>query len=202
MSTKEINLTNIEEVTRTHNRERNQNIMKTKFHFAVIFAAGYFTFTPFPASGAPMGHLSAPHHHENEPHRFIHPFWGFSYPGLAGNYDSDYSYVPTPEQQAYAEQEVKKYLAAVKKHQKHPATHRYISVETLRPTRKQLQDYNKRKQQVLPAAPSQLRCLMVFDTQAAQFVGAGCYVIASEPAIGEVDRFETASAEFVGQGRL
>jgi hypothetical protein len=176
--------------------------MKPKLYFAVILAAGYFTFTPFLANGAPAGHLTAPHDRGNEAHRFIHPFSGFSYLGLAGIYDSEYSYTPTPEQQAYAEQQVKKYLAAVKKHQKHSATHRYISVETLRPTKKQLADYTKRLRQPLPAAPSRLRCLMVFDTQTEQFVGAGCYVVASEPTVGEVDRFETASAEFVGQGTL
>ncbi len=53
-----------------------------------------------------------------------------------------------------------------------------------------------------PAQPSQLRCLMVFDTQTKQFVGSGCYVVASAPSIGEVEKFETVSAEFVGQGTL
>jgi hypothetical protein len=43
---------------------------------------------------------------------------------------------------------------------------------------------------------------MIFDTQTKQFVGAGCYVVAGEPVVGEIDRFETASAEFVGQGTL
>ena len=174
--------------------------MKPKHYFTVILAAGYFTFTPFPAKGAPAGHLPTPHDRGNQAQRLIHPFWGFSYLGLAGIYDSDYSYAPTPEQQAYAKQQVKEYLAAVKKRQKHPATHRYISVETHRPTKKQLADYTERLRQPLPAAPSQLRCLMVFDTQTEQFAGAGCYVVADEPAVGEVDRFETASAEFVGQG--
>jgi hypothetical protein len=176
--------------------------MKPKLYFAAILSVGYFTFTPFLAKGAPAGHLSVPHDRGNEAHRLIHPFWGFSYLGLASIYDSNYSYAPTPEQQACAEQQVKKYLAAVKKHQKHPATHRYISVETLRPTKKQLAAYAKRMRQSLAAAPSQLRCVMVFDTQTEQFVGTACYVVASEPTVGEVDRFETASAEFVGQGTL
>jgi hypothetical protein len=178
------------------------DIMKPKLNFAVTLTAGYLAFTPFMANGAPAGHSSALHARDLEANRFIHPLWGFSYLGLAGIYDSDYSYAPTPEQQAYAEKQVKKYLGAVRKHQKHPATHRYISVETLRPTKKQLLDYTKRRRQPLPTAPSQLRCLMVFDTQTEQFVGSGCYVVASEPAVGEVDRFETASAEFVGQGAL
>jgi len=176
--------------------------MKPKLYFVLILAMGYFTFTPFLASGAPAGHLSAPHDRGNETIRFIHPFWELSYFGLEGNYDSGYSYAPTPEQQAYAEQQVKRYLAAVKKHQKHSADHRYISVETLRPTKKQLADYTSRLRQPLPAALPQLRCLMVFDTQTAQFVGAGCYVVASEPTVGEVDKFETSSAQFVGQGTL
>jgi hypothetical protein len=176
--------------------------MEPKLYFAIILAAGYFTFPPFLVNAGPASHLSAPHDRGNEAHRFIHPFWGFSYLGLAGIYGSDYSYAPTPEQEGYAEQQVKKYLAAVKRHQKHPAAHRYISVETLRPTKKQRADYAKRLRQPLPATPSQLRCLMVFDTQTEQFVGAGCYVVASEPTVGEVDRFETASAEFVGQGTL
>jgi hypothetical protein len=174
--------------------------MKTKLCFAVILATADFTFTPLLANAALGGHLSAPRDRGNETHRFIHPFWELSYLGLAGIYDSDYSYAPTAEQQAYAEQQVKKYFAAVKKHQKHLATHRYISVETFKPTKKQLADYSKRQRQ--PAAASQLHCLMVFDTQTAQFVGAGCYVVAHEPTVGEVGKFETANAEFVGEGTL
>jgi len=176
--------------------------MKHRLYVAVILAVAYFTFTPILTQGAATGHPSTPHDRGHETHRFIHPFWGFSYLGQAGIYDSDYSYAPTPDQQAYAEQQVKKYLTAVKKHQKHPATHRYISVETLRPTKKQLADYTKGLRQPLPAAGAQLRCLMVFDTQTEQFVSAGCYVVADEPTVGEVDRFETTSAEFVGPGTL
>jgi len=41
---------------------------------------------------------------------------------------------------------------------------------------------------------------MVFDTQAKQFVGSGCYVVESLPTPGTVTKFESASAEFVGQG--
>jgi hypothetical protein len=75
-------------------------------------------------------------------------------------------------------------------------------VQTLRPTKKQLEDYTKKQLSPHPAQPSQLRCLMVFDTQTKQFAGSGCYVVASEPSIGEVEKFETVSAEFVGQGTL
>jgi hypothetical protein len=43
---------------------------------------------------------------------------------------------------------------------------------------------------------------MVFDTQAKQFVGSGCYVVTGKPSIGDVAKFETVNAEFVGQGTL
>ena len=101
-----------------------------------------------------------------------------------------------------AQEQVQDYLLAVKKGRKHAATHRYISVETLRPTKKQLEDYTKKQRPQRPAEPSQLRCLMVFDTQTKQFAGSRCYVVTGQPSIGEVDKFETVSAEFVGHGSL
>ena len=100
---------------------------------------------------------------------------------------------------ATAQEQVQDYLLAVKKGRKHAATHRYISVETLRPTKKQLEDYTKKQLPQRRAEPSQLRCLMVFDTQSKQFVGSGCYVVTDKPSIGDVEKFETLSAEYVGQ---
>jgi hypothetical protein len=139
------------------------------------------------------------------------PFWGSWYPGYSGVYDSDYWYTPTPEQKAAAQKQVQEYLAAVRKGRKHAASHRYIAVQTLHPTKKQLQDYvNKRAAAKSAAAngetklsnrwvePGKLRCMMVFDTQSKQFVGSGCYVIASAPPAGSTARFETFTAEFVG----
>ena len=61
------------------------------------------------------------------------PFWGSWYPGYSGVYDSDYWYIPTPEQKAAAQKQVQLYLAAVKKGRKHAASHRYIAVQTLHP---------------------------------------------------------------------
>lgn len=49
---------------------------------------------------------------------------------------------------------------------------------------------------------SQLRCVMVFDTQSKQFVGSGCYVIGSLPPAGTMAKFDTFSAEFVGAPTL
>jgi len=151
-------------------------------------------------------------HHE---WHYRDPFWGDWYPGYAGDYDSNYSYTPTPAQATTAQKRVKDYLVAVKKGRRHAATHRYIAVETLRPTKKQLEDYQKKQADAKSAAasggaqmsnrwvpPSQLRCVMVFDTQSNQFVGSGCYVIGSPPPIGTVAKFDTYSAEFVGTQTL
>ena len=174
-------------------------IMKLTCYIASVFATGYLAMTPTQAAGAPAGRMSAAFSHGNEHYRYSAPYGGSSYSGYAGIYDLDYSYTPTPEQQATAKQRVEDYLAAVKKDRKRAATHRYISVETLRPTKKQFEDYSQKQRS---PRPSQLRCLMVFDTQTRQFVGSGCYVVQSEPSIGEVAKFETVSAEFVGQGNF
>jgi hypothetical protein len=136
--------------------------------------------------------------HFRGPH--VYPFWGPSFPYHAGIYDSDYSYTPTTEQQLGAKQQVEAYLLAVKKRRKHAATHRYISVETLRPTKKQVEDFTRKQPPSRRVEPARLRCLMVFDTQTREFVGSGCYVVSSEPSAGEVAQFETVSAEFVGHG--
>ncbi len=90
----------------------------------------------------------------------------------------------TTEQQATAKRQVEAYLLAVKKRRKHAATHRYISVETLRPTKKQqVEDFTRKQPLSRRVEPAQLRCLMVFDTQTREFVGSGCYVVSSTRAI-------------------
>jgi hypothetical protein len=76
------------------------------------------------------------------------------------------------------------------------------AVETLRPTRKQLEDFNRKQPATPRVEPAQLRCLMVFDTQTREFVGSGCYVVSTAPSVGEVAGFETVSAEFVGREKL
>jgi hypothetical protein len=177
-------------------------IMKLQFYIVGLFAIGYLALTPNQAAGAPAGHMSAGFSHGNEHYRYSAPYGGSSYFAYAGIYDSDYSYTPTPEQQATAKQQVEDYLGAVKKNRKRAATHRYISVETLRPTKTQLEDYSQKQRIPRAAETSQLRCLMIFDTQTHQFAGSGCYVVQGKPPIGEVTKFETVSAEFVGQGNL
>ena len=174
---------------------------------AGLLAVGYFTFVSLMlADGTFAGHMSGMGSHGSGPHnehcRHIDPFWDSSFPYRAGIYDSGYSYAPTPEQQATAKQQVEAYLLGVKKRRKPAATHRYISVETLRPTKKQLEDFTKRQPPTRRVEPAQLRCLMVFDTQTREFVGSGCYVINREPLAGEVAQPDTVSAEFVGHETL
>jgi hypothetical protein len=191
-------------------RQEEPTMITHRWHLASLLAAGCITLAPVAlANGHSGGHMSGMGSHGNSQHQEhrdrSYPFWGPSYAYHAGLYDSDYSaysYKPTPEQQATAKQQVEGYLLAIKKGRKQAATHRYISVETLRPTKKQLEDFTRRQPPTRHLEPSQLRCLMVFDTQAREFVGSGCYVVSTEPSAGEVAQFETVSAEFVGREKL
>jgi hypothetical protein len=178
-----------------------------RWHLAALLAAGYFTFTPLTlAHGNSGGHMSGMgslgNTQHNEHCRYSNPFPGPWYDYHAGIYDPVYSYTPTPEQQAKAKQQVESYLLGVKQRRHHVATHRYISVETLRPTKKQLEDFVRKQPPTRRVEPAKLRCLMVFDTQTQEFVGARCYVVSTTPLAGEVAKFETVSAEFVGQENL
>lgn len=170
------------------------------------------------AHGISANHFSAVNMGDNDRrgdhYRYSGNYFGFPYGGYGVSYyDSDYSYTPTTEQLAVAQQQVQVYFAAVKKHHKQPAKHRYISVETLPPTKKQLEEYTKKRLEgKIASAPggsgsssandSKLRCLMVYDTQTKQFVGSGCYVVSNEPGVGNVSVFQTVSAEFVGHNSL
>lgn len=187
------------------------------FRAGGIVAIGCFTYSivalahggdHHPASNMqPMG----PHYHG----RYWDPFWGGWYPGYAGAYDSNYFYTPTPDQVAVAKKRVQNYFAAIAKGRQHSTKRRYIAVKTLNPTKEQLRDYEKKRTDAQTAtagggaqmsnrwvAPDKLRCVMVFDTQSKQFVGAGCYVIAGTPPSGTVAKFDTYSAEFVGTSAL
>jgi hypothetical protein len=162
-------------------------------------------------AGGGGGQSQPSHGHENYRHEgYYDPFWHSWYPGYSGAYDSDYYYTPTPEQKAEAERKIREYFAAVKRGKKHAAKHRYVAVQTLHPTRKQLQDYENKRAAAKSAAvggtqlsnrwvePARLRCVMVFDATSKQFVGSGCYVVASIPPGGTTAKFETFTAEFVG----
>ena len=155
-----------------------------------------------PAHGG-SGSMGSGGHGQSHRGHYLSPSPWYSGPG---SYDVSYmyTYAPSSEQQSIARKRIKNYLLAVQKGKRRAATRRYVSVETLRPTKAQSEDYlKKRAQSRAPAAdPAQLHCLMVFDTEAKQFVGAGCYVVESLPTPGTVTNFESASAEFVGQAAL
>ena len=182
--------------------------MKIQLYMVILMATGLIAIPPVSiAHGISADHMSAveTHHYDRDHDRYRHSGIYFGPPyGAYGvsYYDADYCYTPTAEQMATAQEQVQDYLLAVKKGRKHAATHRYISVETLRPTKQQLADYSKKRLTQRPADPPKLRCLMVFDTQTKQFVGSGCYVVTGKPSIGDVAKFETVSAEFVGQETL
>ena len=137
----------------------------------------------------------------------VDPFGYGSYPPYASvsYYDpTSYSYTPTPAQQEAAQQQVADYFESIRKGQRRPAHHRYIAVETLKPTKEQRQKYLSKRasannQNPPPTSLAELRCVMVFDTEKREFVGSGCYVVERPPASGSVSKFETISAEFVGQ---
>jgi hypothetical protein len=159
-----------------------------------------------PAHGGSGGMGSGPsgRGQSHEGH-YVDPFWSPGYPGRT-SYDVGYtySYTASREQQSAARKRINDYLVAVHTGKRRAPTHRYLSVETLRPTRAQSEDYLKKRAQSRAngADSSQLRCLMVFDTETRQFVGSGCYVVESLPTAGAVTKFESVTAEFVGQGAL
>lgn len=181
-----------------------------------LVTAGFFALSPVSLArggggggggngggGGGGGHMSQGH---------LDPFWrpsylGYGNQGYGNPYDSTYCYTPTQEQATTAQKRVKDYFASIQKGRRRAASRRYIAVETLRPTKKQLADYMKKRSaasstagasQSSSPAGDQPRCMMVFDTQSKQFVGAGCYVVASLPPAGTVGKFDTVSAEYVG----
>jgi hypothetical protein len=47
-------------------------------------------------------------------------------------------------------------------------------------------------------APSKVYCVMIWDTQSQQVVGADCYAVVNLPAPGTLARFDTYTAQYVG----
>jgi hypothetical protein len=106
---------------------------------------------------------------------------------------------------------VRRYSDAVQRGKRARAKSRYIAVQTLDPDASQLKSYAQRRESerkneeaqgraLTPnwVEPNKVHCLMVFDTQSQEFVGSGCYVVAASPGAGQLVRFETVTAEFVG----
>jgi len=112
--------------------------MKLPVYMVILMATGLIAIPPASiAHGISAGHMSVVETHHNDRYCYSGIYFGPPY-GAYGvrYYDADYCYTPTAEQMATAQKQFQDYLLAVKKGRKHAATHRYISVETLRPTKK------------------------------------------------------------------
>ena len=86
--------------------------------------------------------------------------------------------VLSPEQQAYAQERVDAYLAAVQQGLRRAPSHRYLVIETL------------------PMAPDG-RCVTVYDTRTGKFVSHDGYIVGGLPPAGSVIRFASVQAELV-----
>jgi len=204
---------NVNRVRRSPSKPGNQALKAAGTLAIACFACAVVSLAH--GNGQVAGANHAAHQHPHYQGRYWDPFWGGWYPGYAGVYDSNYFYTPTPDQVAAATKQVQGYFAAVRKQRRQLAKHRYIAVQTLNPTKKQLEDYEKKRADAQAATASgggqmsnrwvtadKLRCVMVFDTQSKQFVGSGCYVIAGTPPSETVVQFDTFSAQFVGTSTL
>jgi hypothetical protein len=195
--------------------------MKLQIYAAGFLLAGFFAFGSI-SFAAGRGRGSSEHEHEHEHHqnwghhRYRYDWYEYGpwYPGYAG-YDSNYpfAYAATTEQQTEAKKCVRNYYASAQKNKRRVAKKRYIAVQTLRPSKRQLADYEQKRREAATAVqsaqeqlstrwvpPGSLQCMMLFDTQTQQFVGSNCYAVGTLPSIGDVVKFETFTAEFVGQG--
>src|SRR6476660_6170789 len=94
-----------------------------------LVTGGFFAFSPLTEARSGVNHMSGQGHggHSHQYGSYRDPFSGSWYPGYAGNYDTNYSYAPTPAQAETAKTRVQNYLIAVGKHKRRPATHRYIA---------------------------------------------------------------------------
>lgn len=194
--------------------------MKLQIYAAGLLLAGFFTFGTISfAAGRGRGSSEHEHHedHDHWGHHRYHYDWyeyGPWYPGYGG-YDSNYpfAYTATTEQQTEAKKCVRNYYTSTQKNRRRVAKKRYIAVQTLRPSKRQLADYEQKRREAATAVqsnqeqlsahwvpPESLKCMMIFDTQTKQFVGSNCYAVGTLPSMGDVVKFETFSAEFVGQG--
>jgi hypothetical protein len=195
--------------------------MKLQIYAAGFLLAGFFAFGSI-SFAAGRGRGSSEHEHEHEHHqnwghhRYRYDWYEYGpwYPGYAG-YDSNYpfAYAATTEQQTEAKKCVRNYYASAQKNKRRVAKKRYIAVQTLRPSKRQLADYEQKRREAATALqsaqeqlstrwvpPGSLKCVMIFDTQTEQFVGSNCYAVGTLPSVGDVVKFETFTAEFVGQG--
>lgn len=95
-------------------------------------------------------------------------------------------------------------LSAKKRQEMTASGTRYLAVRTSDPTPEQWtqirRDMNKPggKYQAAKNAPKKIYCVMIWDTQTRQVVGTECYAVLTLPKPGDVVRFDTYTAQYVG----
>ena len=82
------------------------------------------------------------------------------------------------EQQAYAQEHVDAYLAAVRQGVRRAPSHRYMAIETL-------------------AMTTGGRCLTVYDTLTGKFVSQGGYIVGGLPPVGSVVQLASVRAQLI-----
>jgi hypothetical protein len=81
---------------------------------------------------------------------------------------------------------------------------RYLAVQTADPSPAQWTEIRRDMQKPgsrysgPSKAPDRIYCVMIWDTQSGEIVGTDCYAVLKLPAAGEVARFDTYTAQYVG----
>jgi hypothetical protein len=116
-------------------------------------------------------------------------------------------YKATPEQTRLADQRASASFGHFSPQQKKALEEsgtRYLAVRTADPTPAQWTEIRKDMQKpdsmysVGRQAPSKIYCVMIWDTQSRQIVGTDCYAVLKLPTPGELARFDTYTAQYVG----
>ncbi|HEY5742720.1 MAG TPA: hypothetical protein VIS99_09275 [Terrimicrobiaceae bacterium] len=116
-------------------------------------------------------------------------------------------YKATPEQTRLAHQRAStayKHFSPQEKKTLADSGTRYLAVRTADPTPAQRAEIRADMEKpdslysVGAKAPSTIYCVMIWDTQSQQIVGSDCYAVLKLPQPGEVARFDTYTAQYVG----
>ena len=81
---------------------------------------------------------------------------------------------------------------------------RYLAVRTADPTPAQWTEIRRDIQKPTSRysgprkVPEKIYCVMIWDTQSREIVGTDCYAVLKLPPVGELARFETYTAQYVG----
>jgi len=116
-------------------------------------------------------------------------------------------YKATPQQAQLADQRAaatfEQFLPQEKKTFEESGT-RYLAVRTADPTPAQWTEIRNDMQKPgsrysgPTKAPTKIYCVMIWDTQSREIVGTDCYAVLKLPMAGELARFDTYTAQYVG----